>query len=94
MSDPTFIKIVDRSLNKRSTDLEENPNDIKNGLSADTIIVNTNIISSQRISEENIQASKGQQLQENTDEMRSLSNMMQNPSNWLSCTLPWLLMNP
>jgi hypothetical protein len=58
-------------LNKRSADLEENPNNIKDGLPADTIIVNTMIIASQRLSEEKIQASKGQQLQEKTDEMRS-----------------------
>jgi hypothetical protein len=58
-------------LNKRSADLEENPNNIKDGLPTDTIIVNTMIIASQRLSEEKIQASKGQQLQEKTDEMRS-----------------------
>jgi hypothetical protein len=81
-------------LNKRSADVEENPNNIKDGLPADTIIVNTMIKSSQRLSKEKIQASKGHQLQENTDEMRSRSNMMQNPSKWLSCTLPWFLENP
>jgi hypothetical protein len=58
-------------LNKRSADLEENPNNIKDGLPADTIISNTMIIASQRLSEEKIQASKGQQLQEKTEEMRS-----------------------
>jgi hypothetical protein len=58
-------------LNKRSIDLEENPNNIKDGLPPDTIIVITMIIASQRLSEEKIQASKGQQLQEKTDEMRS-----------------------
>jgi hypothetical protein len=58
-------------LNKRSADLEENPNNIKDGLPADTIISNTMIIASQRLSEKKIQASKGQQLQEKIEEMRS-----------------------
>jgi hypothetical protein len=48
-------------LNKRSADLEENPNNIKDGLPADTIISNTKIIASQRLSEKKIQASKGSQ---------------------------------
>ena len=48
-------------MNKRSADLEENPNNIKDGLLVDTIIRNTNIIASQRMSEKNIQASKGSQ---------------------------------
>jgi hypothetical protein len=38
-------------LNKRSADLEENPNNIKDGLPVDTIISNTMIIASQRLSE-------------------------------------------
>jgi hypothetical protein len=46
-------------LNKRSADLEENPNNIKDGLPTDTIISNTKIIASQRLSEKKIQASKG-----------------------------------
>jgi hypothetical protein len=81
-------------LNKRSADLEENPNNIKDRMPAATIIINTMIIASQRLSEEKSQASKGQQLQENTDEMRSQSNMVPNPSNWMSYALPWLLQNP
>jgi hypothetical protein len=66
-------------LHKRSAYLEENPNNIINGLPADIIIINTKIIASQRLSKKRSKPPKAPSMQDKTEDKRTWSIYCRNP---------------